>query len=397
MQGYNPNWGGLLSATAQQSQALGQLGGLAGQTIAQNRAQAQATERQNQAQAEISGAIQSGDPNQIAQVSLKYPQMSEAIRSAFKFKNDATEKNFLDTNFKILSDPQNAEKYLNERANYVQSIGGDPTETLGRIQMLKSNPEQFIKTTEGITAATSPERYNAYKSSQPKEITPYQQAQIDADKEKLTFDQQLKRQELELKKAEIEDKKLDRQIQRETNQAKLEELKAKKEANQAKINQANAEKNDQYLTGMDTMARTIDTAESILNSDGFSNFFGTNFSLTSPSVMGAFPPGSAGADTAAMVDTLKSQGFLSGVQQMKGMGALSDAEGKKISDAIGNLSGSQSEASAKRTINTIISTVKLAQKRLSDKYGKKVSDYYDSQSTGGTMTDDDLVAKYLEK
>lgn len=392
MQGYNPNWGGLLSATAQQSQALGQLGGLAGQTIAQNRAQAQATERQNQAQTEISGAIQSGDPNKIAQVSLKYPQMSEAIRSAFNFKNDATEKNFLDTNFKILSDPQNAEKYLNERANYVQSIGGDPTETLGRIQMLKSNPDQFIKTTEGITAATSPERYNAYKSSQPKEITPYQQAQLDADKEKLTFDQQFKRQELELKKAEIEGKKLDRQIQRENSQAKLEDLKSKKEANQAKIDQANAERDDQYLTSMDTMARTIETAENILDSDGFSNFFGTNFSLTSPSIMGAFPPGSAGADTAAMVDTLKSQGFLSGVQQMKGMGALSDAEGKKISDAIGNLSGSQSEASARRTINSIISTVRLAQKRMSDKYGKSVDEYYKSRPKN--LSDEELLAKY---
>ncbi|ELX7502034.1 phage DNA ejection protein [Vibrio fluvialis] len=182
MQGYNPNWGGLLSATAQQSQTLGQLGGLAGQTIAQNRAQDQATERQNQAQAEISGAIQSGDPNQIAQVSLKYPQMSEAIRSAFNFKNDATEKNFLDTNFKILSDPQNAEKYLNERANYVQSIGGDPTETLGRIQMLKSNPEQFIKTTEGITAATSPERYRSYMSTQIQQQAPqYSNVQFDQE------------------------------------------------------------------------------------------------------------------------------------------------------------------------------------------------------------------------
>lgn len=182
MQGYNPNWGGLLSATAQQSQALGQLGGLAGQTIAQNRAQAQAAERQNQAQAEISGAIQSGDPNQIAQVSLKYPQMSEAIRSAFNFKNDATEKNFLDTNFKILSDPQNAEKYLNERASYVQSIGGDPTETLGRIQMLKSDPEQFIKTTEGITAATSPERYRSYMSTQIQQQAPqYSNVQFDQE------------------------------------------------------------------------------------------------------------------------------------------------------------------------------------------------------------------------
>lgn len=392
MQGYNPNWGGLLSATAQQSQALGQLGGLTGQTIADNRAKNLALEKQKQMQSEIGAAMQSGDPNVIAQVSLKYPKMSESIRGALKFKNEATEKNFLDTNFKIMSDPQNAEKYLNERANYVQSIGGDPTETLGRIQMLKSNPEQFIKTTEGITAATSPERYNAYKSSQPKEITPYQQAQLDADKEKLTFDQQFKRQELELKKAEIEGKKLDRQIQKESSQAKLEDLKSKKEANQAKIDQANAERDDQYLTSMDTMARTIETAENILNSDGFSNFFGTNFSLTSPSIMGAFPPGSAGADTATMVDTLKSQGFLSGVQQMKGMGALSDAEGKKISDAIGNLSGSQSEASARRTINSIISTVRLAQKRMSDKYGKSVDEYYKSRPKN--LSDEELLAKY---
>ncbi|MBY7785885.1 phage DNA ejection protein [Vibrio fluvialis] len=402
MQGYNPDWSGLLSATAQQAQVLGQLGGLAGKAIADNRAQSQASAQQEQMQSEINSALQSGDPNQIAQVSIKYPKMSQAIRSGFEFKNDATEKNFVDTTSRILSDPENTEKYLNQRIDYLKSIGADPSDTMGRLQMYKDNPANFLKTTEGVFAASYPERYNAYKSSQPKEMTPYQQAQLDADQQKTQFNQGIKKQELEIKRMELEDKKIGRQLQRETNQAKLAELNQKKEANQQKLDQEKSNREEQYLSSMDTMARTIDTAQSILDSDGFSNYFGTNFSLTSPSFAGAFAPGSAGADTSALVDTLKSQGFLSGVQQMKGMGALSDAEGKKISDAIGNLSHTQSESSAKRSINNIIGTIKLGQKRLSDKYGKKTSDYYNVREQGvpqpsDNQSDDDLLNKYLPR
>ncbi|PNH94093.1 phage DNA ejection protein [Vibrio diazotrophicus] len=180
MQGYNPNWGGLLSATSQQANVLGQVGGLAGQTIAQNRAESQQVKRQQLAQQEIDAAMQSGDPNKIAQVSVKYPQFSQAITGAMKFKNEATEKNFIDTNFKIMSDPSNAEKYLNDRVSYLKSVGGDPTETMGRLEMLKQNPDQFMKTTEGITAATSPDRYKSYKSSQITQQAPqYSNVQFD--------------------------------------------------------------------------------------------------------------------------------------------------------------------------------------------------------------------------
>ncbi|MBY8110350.1 phage DNA ejection protein [Vibrio fluvialis] len=190
MQGYNPDWSGLLSANSQMSQALGQFGGLAGQAIDQSRAKSQAVTKQEQMQSEINSALQSGDPNQIAQVSIKYPKMSQAIRSGFEFKNDATEKNFVDTTSRILSDPENTEKYLNQRIDYLKSIGADPSDTVGRLQMYKDNPANFLKTTEGVFAASYPERYNAYKSSQPKEMTPYQQEQIDIAKRELALKEQ---------------------------------------------------------------------------------------------------------------------------------------------------------------------------------------------------------------
>lgn len=186
MQGYNPNWSGLLSANAQRANAMGQLGSDIGGAIQANRQQ----KAQQQAQQEISQAFQSNDPNKIAQVSIKYPQMSKSIRDSLKFKDEVTEKNFLDTNFKILSDPANTEKYLTERAQFIESTGGDNRETLARLEMYKQNPDQFLKTTEGITAATSPDRYTSYKSTKPQEMTPYQQQQVDIAKQELALKKQ---------------------------------------------------------------------------------------------------------------------------------------------------------------------------------------------------------------
>ncbi len=148
---------------------------------------------------------------------------------------------------------------------------------------------------------------------------------------------------------------------------------------------ANATKADAYNSGMDNLSRTIETATKVLNSPGFTGYFGTNLNPLSS----RFIPGTEAADTETLVDTLKSQGFLSGIQQMKGMGALSNAEGQKVMDAIGSLSPNQSEKSARAAIKTIIKTTEMAQKRMQQKYGK------DIQPSQQQLSDDDLINKYL--
>jgi hypothetical protein len=53
-------------------------------------------------------------------------------------------------------------------------------------------------------------------------------------------------------------------------------------------------------------------------------------------------PGTAEYDFSKRVDTLKSQAFLIGAQSLKGLGAMTEMEGKKVTDALGNLDLSQS-------------------------------------------------------
>ncbi|MFK3971118.1 hypothetical protein ACI2KS_10365 [Pseudomonas sp. NPDC087358] len=75
-------------------------------------------------------------------------------------------------------------------------------------------------------------------------------------------------------------------------------------------------------------------------------------------------PGSAAADFEARLDTLKAQSFLPQVALLKGAGALSDAEGKKLSDSIGALSPKMSEGAFRKSLADIRSTFSASRDRL---------------------------------
>lgn len=82
----------------------------------------------------------------------------------------------------------------------------------------------------------------------------------------------------------------------------------------------------------------------------------------------AFIPGTDAADWAAKLDTFKAQTFLPMVQSMKGMGQLSDAEGKKLTEAVGALDRSRmSEQGIYKSMQTIMRELTL-KRDLADKY-----------------------------
>lgn len=64
-------------------------------------------------------------------------------------------------------------------------------------------------------------------------------------------------------------------------------------------------------------------------------------------------PGTAEYDFARRVDTLKSQAFLIGSQNLKGLGAMTEMEGKKVTDALGNLDLSQNTAQVAQQLAVI--------------------------------------------
>lgn len=82
---------------------------------------------------------------------------------------------------------------------------------------------------------------------------------------------------------------------------------------------------------------------------------------------GAFPtmPGSESANFKAELDTFQSQAFIPMVSQLKGMGALSDAEGKKLTAAVGALNPAMGEKAFRESIDRITTEMESARQRVS--------------------------------
>lgn len=112
-------------------------------------------------------------------------------------------------------------------------------------------------------------------------------------------------------------------------------------------------KNSQ-IASFDTMLGTLDR---LSQHPGLSRSVG---------VTGAFPtmPGSNSANFQAELNTFQSQAFLPMVAQLKGMGALSDAEGKKLTAAVGALDPKMGEKAFRESVGRITEDMQAARARL---------------------------------
>lgn len=75
-------------------------------------------------------------------------------------------------------------------------------------------------------------------------------------------------------------------------------------------------------------------------------------------------PGSPAADFQARLETLKAQTFIPQVAALKGMGALSDAEGAKLSASVGALSTKMSEDAFRKSLHEVRTTLQSARDRV---------------------------------
>ncbi|EAO5224722.1 acyltransferase [Salmonella enterica subsp. enterica] len=183
----------------------------------------------------------------------------------------------------------------------------------------------------------------------------------------------------EIQRAELQDKVLDRQIARETNQIKLDELKQKQADVRQKAEIARADRQAAAQGAVDTFSTALDSLNEIEQSPGLSKAVG---------IRSAFPtvPGSDAANFEARLDTFKAQTFLPMVQSLKGMGALSDAEGKKLSDAVGALSPKMSEKAFRDSIGKIRNQLesKLSTVKKQFDYQEPVQNMPGKQSPAGS-------------
>lgn len=318
--------------------------------------QHQQAERQKQFQQEYANTYASGDKTAMRNLAVKYPEQFKAVQSGLGFIDDDHRQTAgtLAAGARIASQsPEGMQQWLTQNAGELQRIGVDPSQVAG---MYQQNPQGFGELMDHLgMAALNPKEYydtqdkiagrgiqagqlsETARSNQTKEYL--QQRGQDMSNNNASLDRDIRR-------AELQDKALDRQISRETNVEKLNELKLKQQQlkqNIADARQSKVDKANQAYTSINSALKTLDQLE---QSPGLSKSVGYKSML--PTI-----GGTDAANFEAQLDTFKAQTFLPMVQSLRGMGALSDAEGKKLTDAVGALNLKMSQSAFKKSITSI--------------------------------------------
>lgn len=143
---------------------------------------------------------------------------------------------------------------------------------------------------------------------------------------------------------------------------KAELAKTKLEAQKVKVEGTAREKVAARDAALAEVDLGISSAQNLLVHPGLESAtgFGANFPTSA---------GSPAADFETALESFESQVFLNQVEKMKGLGALSEAEGKKIGAAIASLSLKQSDKAMKKSLQTIIDTFNKGKDFLKTKFG----------------------------
>ncbi|EJK4620017.1 phage DNA ejection protein [Salmonella enterica] len=367
--------------------------GAVGQAIQQN----EAAQRLSDFQKAFGQAYAAGDRDALRQLAATNPDQIETIRQGMGFvdadRNQAMGDMSARLNIAAAQGPEAVMRELATHQNTLQQIGVSPEQAW---QTYQQSPEGFTQLTDLIGMhAVGPEKYfdiqdkltgreidrgrlaETIRSNQAGEAL--QQRGQDITVRGQNISAQNAALSREIQRAELQDKVLDRQIARETNQIKLDELKQKQADVRQKAEIAKADRQAAAQGAVDTFSTALDSLNEIEQSPGLSKAVG---------IRSAFPtvPGSDAANFEARLDTFKAQTFLPMVQSLKGMGALSDAEGKKLSDAVGALSPKMSEKAFRDSIGKIRNQLesKLSTVKKQFDYQEPVQNALGQQSPAGS-------------
>ncbi len=128
---------------------------------------------------------------------------------------------------------------------------------------------------------------------------------------------------------------------------------------QQAIDDKKAKENEQKAGVISSFDSAIDTLDTLAKHPGKSSAVGMT-----GKIMSAIP-GTNASGFASQLETFKSQVFLPQVQSLKGMGALSDAEGKKLTASIGALDQNMTPAEFDAQLAKIKNSLTQARSRVS--------------------------------
>jgi len=346
-----------------------------------------------QAQIEINDAIQSGDINTLRTTAVKYPQVADAIYKGFQAQKDEDKSSTLGwlRQVAVAKDPMQAKSVLEREISRLDTIGRDSSVLRGELMDLESDPEGFLQSSRLGYAAIAPENeYKAYLESTKAPAMPQtrevkkgdiivteqfnpQNGQFEVIAEAPRFQKTeaggVKYQSDIGKLFSDRDaavatygenskqvKSIDSLIEQSGKDYKAEEI-AAKSTEEAQKKSADL---DAALFSMDNM---LNTMGKILSTP-----FGVVKRATGP-IESRIPTTSQDvADLEERINNLDAQAFMSQVPLLKGMGALSNAEGQKLSASLQNFSLRQSATQLLENVTEAERLILKARENIAKKY-----------------------------
>jgi hypothetical protein len=149
----------------------------------------------------------------------------------------------------------------------------------------------------------------------------------------------------------------------------LRDLQLKVYTQEKSINDLAAERANEINTLGSKISTTIDQVNKIKTLGAVGDTFGTVLQqATGPIGSRLITLDEDVSNFEEALEVLNSQVFLNNVDQMRGLGTLTDAEGQRLSNASGSLSLRQGPEQFEKELNQIIKVLELADKRRLEKY-----------------------------
>lgn len=379
-----------------------------------------ARDKQAQMDAELGALSKNPSPSALASMMVKYPQLSEQFKRTYDVLSTEQKDARMGQATQVYAalqanKPEVAQQLLTEQATAYRNSGMEreakTLEDLG--QLIQMNPKTALTSTGLFLASTmGPEKFTETftkletdrraQELQPSQLTEAQvkaqKAAVDAkfaesnaalDLQKKGWDIAKIQEDIKIAKQNASIAALNAQIAREGNAIKRQENQIKLQELVDKRDTAVREKAADVESARTNMDNMLNTADRILATP-----IDVVGSAAGP-VSSRMPTLSQKtADFEALVETLGSQSFLAQIPNIKGMGALSNAESEKLQAALQNFSLKQSPERLLENVREAQRLILKARSNVAKRYGvpDKIPDTPAVQPSGSEI--DALVKKY---
>lgn len=365
------------------------------QGVQQLQANKTAAEQAKAMQADIAALAENPTPAAISSMMVKYPNLSEPYKRVYDTLSAEQQKAKVNQATEVYAALQAgrsdlAEELVQERITAAKNSGMDAETKVNEniLELIRTSPES-AKTTAGLVLASAmgPEKFTEtftkletdrrQSALEPSQMTEAQakaqKAAVDAKfaESEAALDLQKKGWEIDKLQNDIKISKenariaaIDAQLKRESNELKKKELEVKLEEAKRKRDEEVRTKAAEVSSARSSIDNMLNTADQILGTP-----VGVVEDATGP-LESRLPTLSQDvADFEALMETIDAQAFMAQIPTMTGKGALSDAEGRKLSAALQNFSLKQSPKKLLANVREAQRLMLKARESLAKKYG----------------------------